>query len=333
MAPVISSINPTSGPTAGGNTVTISGSSFSGAISVKFGTTGAAFVLVNGGEITATAPAGSGSVVVTVTTPAGTSNGVTYTYISAPVISGLSPVQGPAAGGNTVAITGTNLAGAASVMFGSLPATITGSTSTQVTVTAPAVPAGAVAVSVTTPGGTSNPLPYYSITAPAVISVDPSMGPTAGGNTTTITGSGLTLAQAARFGASAATNISVISDNQITAVAPVGTGTVTVSVTTPGGASLAGSPGNPYYTYVPAPVITALSPAQGPASGGQTVTITGSKLTYTGTVRFGGTPASFTTVSDIYVVATAPSGTAGSATVTVQSPGGTSNGLTYQYQP
>jgi hypothetical protein len=49
-----------------------------------------------------------------------------------------SPVKGPEAGGTTVTLTGTMLANAATVKFGSSPATIVSSTDTTVTVQAPA---------------------------------------------------------------------------------------------------------------------------------------------------------------------------------------------------
>ena len=56
------------------STVTITGSGFTGATSVRFGSAGAAsFSVASDSSITATAPPGSGAVGVTVTTPGGTS--------------------------------------------------------------------------------------------------------------------------------------------------------------------------------------------------------------------------------------------------------------------
>lgn len=49
----------------------------------------------------------------------------------------ISPNQGTTGGGTTVTITGTNLAGATAVKFGSKPAAITANTPTSVTVTSP----------------------------------------------------------------------------------------------------------------------------------------------------------------------------------------------------
>jgi PASTA domain len=55
----------------------------------------------------------------------------------------------------------------------------------------------------------------------------------------TIAGTDFAEVSAVRFG-STPTTFSVVSENQITATAPVGTGTVPISVTTPGGTATAG---------------------------------------------------------------------------------------------
>ncbi|WP_030059794.1 IPT/TIG domain-containing protein [Streptomyces novaecaesareae] len=332
VPPAIIAVSPASGPTGGGTTVTINGAGFTGATSVHFGSASAPFMVVSDTQISATVPAGTGSVTVTVTTSAGTSNSVTYTYLGAPVITSLTPNQGPTSGGNTVTISGTNLSGVTSVLFGTHTAALTANTASQITVTAPAGAAQSVNVTVTTGVGTSNPLPYFYLMAPAVTGLNVTMGPTSGGNTVTLFGSGLALTSAVHFGSAAATDITVISDSQITVTTPGGTGTVLVTATTPGGTSTVGL-GNAYYVYVAPPVINSLGPAQGSVSGGNDVLIRGSNLTYTDAVSFGIAPASFAAVADTMVVATSPAGAVGPATVTVHSPGGTSNGAAFQYQP
>jgi outer membrane protein assembly factor BamB len=86
-APVVSGISPSSGPAAGGTSVTITGTNLSGATAVKFGSTLAgAFTVVSATQVTATAPAGTGTVDVTVSTSGGTSaTGANdkYTYVPA----------------------------------------------------------------------------------------------------------------------------------------------------------------------------------------------------------------------------------------------------------
>ena len=99
-APTVTGVSPTSGPTAGGTSVTITGTNFTGASAVKFGAT--AGHDLHGEQrttITATAPAGTGTVDVTVTTAGGTSATNAddqYTYID-----GRRPasIPSPVAGG------------------------------------------------------------------------------------------------------------------------------------------------------------------------------------------------------------------------------------------
>jgi len=80
---------------------------------------------------------------------------VNATVAFTPAVAGLTPTSGPAAGGATVKIFGSNLDGATSVQFGSTPAIFAVDSPGQITATAPAAPAGPVDVRVIGPGGTS----------------------------------------------------------------------------------------------------------------------------------------------------------------------------------
>ena len=72
--PAVTSLLPASGAEAGGMSVTISGSNFTGATAVAFGGAAAtSFVVDSMTQITAITPSGTGTVDVTVTTPIGTS--------------------------------------------------------------------------------------------------------------------------------------------------------------------------------------------------------------------------------------------------------------------
>jgi hypothetical protein len=73
--PTVTSISPTSGPPAGGTTVTITGTNFTGATKVVFGAVAAtSFTVVSATEITAVSPAqAAGAHNIYVTTPSGTS--------------------------------------------------------------------------------------------------------------------------------------------------------------------------------------------------------------------------------------------------------------------
>ncbi|MFF7994803.1 IPT/TIG domain-containing protein, partial [Kitasatospora xanthocidica] len=145
--PVIVSISPASG--AAGSVVTLTGTGFAGATAVRFGAVNASsFTVVSDTQITATVPAGSGTVQVTVVAWwwGGTSNGVAFTYVvAAPVIGSVSPASGVA--GSVVTLTGTGFAGATAVRFGGVNASsFTVVSATQITAT---VPAGSGTVQVT----------------------------------------------------------------------------------------------------------------------------------------------------------------------------------------
>ena len=74
-APTVTGISPTSGPLGGGTSVAITGTGFTGATAVNFGSTAATSFTINSDtSITAVSPAGSaGTVDITVTTTGGTS--------------------------------------------------------------------------------------------------------------------------------------------------------------------------------------------------------------------------------------------------------------------
>ncbi len=164
-APTVTGLSPTSGSTAGGTSVAITGTGFTGATAVKFGASAAtSFTVTNSTSMTATSPPGSAVTVdVTVTTPtAGTSavnapaDQFTYTVPPQPTVTGTSPNTGPTSGGTSVVITGTGFTGASVVKFGTSAATsFTVNSPTSVTATAPGGSTGAVDITVTTPGGTS----------------------------------------------------------------------------------------------------------------------------------------------------------------------------------
>ncbi|MET3967203.1 capsular polysaccharide biosynthesis protein [Bradyrhizobium sp. S3.9.1] len=335
-SPTVTSVSPTTGPLAGGTSVVITGTNFTGttgAAGVKFGATNATGYTVNSNtQITATAPAGSaGTVDVTVTngSTSPTSAADQFTYVAAPTVTSISPTSGPTGGGTSVIITGTNFStttGAAGVKFGANnAASYTVNSNTQITATAPAG-AGTVDVTVTTVGGTSATTASDQFTyvgAPTVTSISPTSGPGSGGTTVTITGTNFTGATAVVFGAAAATGVTVNSATQITATSPAGTSTIDIRVTTAGGTSATSAADQ--FTYIAAPTVTSISPTAGPAAGGTSVTITGTNFTGVTAVTFGGTAAAgFTFNSATSITATSPAGAAGAVDVRVTTPGGTS---------
>src|SRR5262249_46614085 len=149
------------GPVTGGNTVIITGSGFTGATAVVFGSTAATSFTVNSvSQITAVAPAHSAGTIDVRVTEGGITSAISsadhYTFVAAPTVSSVNPTLGLASGGTSVTITGTNFTGVSAVFFdGTAAASFTVNSTTQITAISPAHAPGTVDVTVTATGGTS----------------------------------------------------------------------------------------------------------------------------------------------------------------------------------
>jgi eukaryotic-like serine/threonine-protein kinase len=201
--------------------------------------------------------------------------------VTLPGVTGVSPASGSTVGGSAVTVTGTGLAGATVVRFGSVAGTISADSGTQVVVISPpGTSAGTVNITVTTQFGSSHPTPadHYTYTAPRpeVTGVSPDGGTVAGGTTVTITGTGLAGATGVRFGGVPGT-ITADSSTQITVTSPPGAGTVTITVITPAGISKTTAAGRYAYTTRPKPAqsISFTAPASGAAGGSAALSASG----------------------------------------------------------
>ncbi len=135
----------------------------------------------------------------------------------------------------------------------------TTSTSTTSRPTAPSATAGASG------GGGTSPV--------SVRALIPSSGTVGGGATVEISGSDFAGATAVDFGSNASSDFTVTSTTTITAVAPVGAGTVDVSVVTPAGTSNQTSADR--FTYVPTGQLPITAQGQSLAVGGVRTAFTG----------------------------------------------------------
>ena len=316
--PSITSFNPTSGLES--TQVTLTGSYFSGATSVKFnGTAASTFFVDSATQIRANVPTGATSGEISVTTSSGTSTSASsFTVIPpAPVISSFTPTSGPV--GTVVTITGSNFTGASSVLIDSIAASpYTVNLATQIIAT---VPVGATIgkISVTTAGGTALSATDYSVVPPPTIT---SFNPLSGiiGSVVTITGTNFTGATSAKFNSIAASTFTVNSATEIVATVPAGATTGKISVTTSGGTVLSAND----YTVIPPPTVSSFTPTSG--LEGALVTITGTNLTGATSVNFNNTAAStFTVNSDTQIQANVPIGaTTGKVSVTTIAGTGTS---------
>lgn len=272
---------------------------------------------------------GDGKLDISVAGYSGAAVAIHRNTINELTIHSFSPANGTT--GTEVTISGNNFTGATSVRFGSVNASsFTVNSSTSITAI---VGTGANGdVTVTTPLGTASKSGFTYYLAPTITSFTPVIG--GGGTSVSITGTNFTGATAVRIGGVLATSFIVNSSTSITAiVGGGGPGSVTVTVTTPGGTATSQT----LFQYYPYPSISSFNPTSG--TSGTVVTILGPNYSFTGfqgvtNVSFGGIPASSFTVVDNRTI-TAIVGPGASGNVSVTSPGGTAflSAFTYLATP
>ena len=161
------------------------------------------------------------------------------------------------------------------------------------------------------------------VTGAAAVSISdviPATGPTSGGTSVSIFGSGFQPGATVTFGSTPAQSVSVVSSSSLVAVTPVGPANeqvgipVDVTVRNPDDATATKARA---FTYtVPPLAVNGVSPASGPA--GTIVTLTGAGFTnaVTSSVTFGGVAATNVTVVDAVTIrATAPAHALGAVDV------------------
>jgi len=233
--PAITSFVPVIGPV--GTSVTITGTGFTGATSVKFNGTAALFLADSDTTITTEVPTGATTGKLTVTTAGGTGTSATDFTVTAPTattITSFTPASGPV--GTSVTISGTNFTGATDVSFNGTAATFTVDSDTSISTSVPAgATTGTISVT-TTAGGTATSATSFTVTVPAptITSFTPASGPV--GTSVTISGTNFTGATSVKFNSTAAT-FTVGSDTSISTSLPAGATTGTISVTTGSGSA------------------------------------------------------------------------------------------------
>lgn len=231
------SLSPTSGPSTGGTSVTITGRDLMRVTSITFGGTAATINQKTETSITVTSPPRPpGNATVRLSDSNGSSS-LSFTYQAPPPqIQNISPSSGPVAGGNNVTITGAELSTVTSVKFGGTAATISSKSASQIVVVAPPHAAGNVTVRVESPSGSATgSYRYDAPPGPVVTKISPASGPTAGNQVVTITGTNFSEVTSVSFGGSIAKINSKTATSIVVTTPAHGAGQVTVSVRSPNG--------------------------------------------------------------------------------------------------
>ncbi|MCL1876920.1 IPT/TIG domain-containing protein, partial [Candidatus Saccharibacteria bacterium] len=136
IAPIIAGVSPSEGTTAGGTTLTITGTYFTNASAVKVGAQNCtSYTVVNDTTITCVTPAASnGRVGVSVTGPSGMMRTLdnVFTYRTPLTITAVSPNHGLTMGGESVTITGTGFASPGGISAGTPSAPVLAGATTMV---------------------------------------------------------------------------------------------------------------------------------------------------------------------------------------------------------
>ncbi len=254
-----------------------------------------------------------------------------YTYVSPPTATSVAPNTGPSTGGTVVVVTGTNFRSGMTAEFG--PNFGTGvivNSTTQVTVTTPAGPAGAVNVAVSNVEGSRAAAGAFTYVGPAVVnptitSVTPTHGPQSGGTPIVIHGTGF---QAGALLTICGTSVPIsnLTATAISATTPAcPPGSVTITVTNPDGGTASA---NSVFTSdaTSTPTIDSIAPTSGSPTGGTPVVITGTGFLPGATVTIGCSAATAVIVVNATTITAAtpacPNGSTGDVTV-VNTDGGT----------
>jgi hypothetical protein len=252
-----------------------------------------------------------------------------------PTVLSVTPAEGTAAGATKVTIVGEDLKGVTTVNFGATAVALKApsKSQTKIKVLSPSG-TGTVAVTVSSPEGSSEAGPgdefTYVPSPPVLTSLSVTHGRAAGGRPITIKGQSFGGATAVHFGTTSVP-FTVKGTKSIKTTTPPASalGTVDVTVTTPEGTSeLSAAAG---YTFEPElPDVESSNPFEGPAIGGNTVTLHGMGFLETSEVTFDDASAvSFEVINDTEIEAVPAAHTTARVPITATTPQGTSPSYCY----
>jgi len=283
-APTVTLLSPNRGPFTGGTIARVVGTQLRAGARVLIGSVEAPRVVVlNDTTATITTPPGVvGPVDFAWINPDGQAaivrNGFTYSDGTGtpPSIGGLTPNRGPSAGGTPTVLAGSGFTQGTEVFFGDSPARSVATLGDGfLSLTTPTHDPGPVSVTVTNRLGFSvtQDAAYTFIASPAILAVQPAVGPASGGTRIQIGGRNFVGGATVLVGGVSAADVQFLSANLVTAITPpAAIGRVDVTVRNPDGQQATLVNG---FEYLNAPEISAVWPGSGPSTGGTRVIVRG----------------------------------------------------------
>ncbi|MEW6661701.1 MAG: IPT/TIG domain-containing protein [Bacillota bacterium] len=306
-APRIISVHPAAGSRAGGDIVYITGVNLiqETGFQLFFGSTpieDTAIEWLDAQTLKITTPPGPlGYVDVRVVNPDGEEFVLRQGFLyknpsSSPEITGITPAAGPTAGGIWITLHGVDFRQEAMVYFQGQPAAKVRLLDSGVLMALlPPYHPGEVDVTVVNYDGGSHTLERsfaYRVpeSNPRIDRIEPNRGPHLGGTAVTVTGLDFRPGIKVFFDGMEAAGVQFRDYRTVTAVTPPGAaGAKDVTVLNPDHGVFTLARGFSYF-QVSEPVITAVSPNQGPATGGTEITVSGAKFAKGVLVTVGGQP-------------------------------------------
>lgn len=299
-SPTISSISSTTGFIDGGNSITLIGTNFSNATSIRVGSVPVTdFQVISRTQLSFTVPpprstsstADTLRQAITIETPQGNVSTTNYpwllfSYLNPPTITSLTPSTGALLGGNMLTITGTNFENVTQVWIGTNNVVSFTYISSTLLTFVTTYGTGSKNITIQTPQGdvTTPTVMFTYLDVPQLLTITPSVVDLSGGDTIVITGSNFTNMSRILLGGTDITGlVSSLTSQSISFVAPSSTELSLVkfvTIETPqGNVTSSASDPTQYLTYKVSPTISGLSSSTGNTDGGNTVEITGTNFT------------------------------------------------------
>lgn len=279
----LQSVAPVQGSVSGGTSVTLIGAGFAAGLQLFVDGIPVASTVSSSTTLQFDTPAHAPGLVDIAVTPA---TGMTSTLVDAfnyvqlpPIIAGVTPNNGPPAGGTQILVSGQGFHPAATLTIAGVEASIITVTDTLISAITPAGSLGPADVMVVNPDQLSHTFvggftyaDEGGVIEVTIAAISPNTGDLAGGTTATITGSGFGPGASVLFGSALAPSVTVLGNATLVVEVPPGQiGPVDVQVVVPSVGSATVPNGFFYFDPLggwPAPNLKGIYPTAGPTSGG-----------------------------------------------------------------